>query len=45
MMKYAAVLFGKEGAIVTASLIVMVAGLIVSFVILAKVQKKYNGEF
>lgn len=38
-------LFGKEGAIVTASLIVMVAGLIVSFVILAKVQKKYNGGF
>ena len=38
-------LFGEEGAIATASLIVFLAGLIVSFVILAKVQKKYNGGF
>ena len=38
-------LFGEKGAIVTVSLIVVFAGLIVSFVILAKVQKKYNGGF
>lgn len=38
-------LFGEEGAIVTASLIVLVVGLIISFVILARVQKKYNGGF
>ena len=38
-------LFGKDGAVVTASLMVLFAGLIVSIVILAKVQKKYNGGF
>ena len=38
-------LFGEEGAIVAASLIVLLSGIIVSFVILAKVQKKYNGGF
>ncbi len=38
-------LFGEEGAIVAASLIVLFAGLIVSFAILAKVQQKYNGGF
>ncbi len=38
-------LFGEEGTIIAASLIVLFAGLIVSFVILAKVQKKYNGGF
>ncbi len=38
-------LFGEEGAIVAASVIVLFAGLIVSFVILTKVQKKYNGGF
>jgi len=38
-------LFGKDGTVITACLIVLFAGLIVSFVILAKVQKKYNGEF
>ncbi|MBR2672095.1 MAG: DUF3784 domain-containing protein [Oscillospiraceae bacterium] len=38
-------LFGEEGVIVTASLIILFAGIIVSFVILAKVQKKYNGGF
>jgi len=36
-------LFGKEGAFAKACLIVLFAGLIVSFVIPAKVQKKYNG--
>lgn len=38
-------LFGEKGAIVTASLITLFVGLVVSFVILAKVQKKYNGGF
>ena len=38
-------LFGEEGALVAASLIVLFAGLIVSFIILAKVQRKYNGGF
>lgn len=36
-------LFGEEGAIVAASLIVLFAGLVVSIIILVKVQKKYNG--
>lgn len=36
-------LFGKEGLIVAASLIVLCVGLIVSIMILVKVQKKYNG--
>ena len=34
-----AALFGKEGA----SLIVLFAGLIVSFAVLVRVQKRYNG--
>ena len=38
-------LFGEENAIVAASLTVLIAGLIVSFIILARVQKKYNGGF
>lgn len=38
-------LFGKNGAIVSACLIVLFVGLIVAFVILVKVQKKYNGGF
>lgn len=38
-------LFGKNNAIIAACLIVLFAGLIISFVILAKVQKKYNGGF
>lgn len=38
-------LFGEEGVTATASLIVLFVGFIVSFVILAKVQKKYNGGF
>lgn len=38
-------LFGEEGALVAASLIVLFAGLIFSFIILAKVQRKYNGGF
>ena len=38
-------LFGEEGPVVTASLIVLFAGLSVSFVILAIVQKRYNGGF
>ena len=38
-------LFGEEGAIVAASLIVLFACLIVSFAILAIVQQKYNGGF
>ena len=38
-------LFGENGAIVSACLIVLFVGLIVAFVILAKVQKKYNGGF
>ena len=38
-------LFGEEGALVAASLIVLFAGLIVSFIILAKVQRKYNSGF
>ena len=36
-------LFGKEGLGVVASLIVLAAGLIVSMIVLVKVQKKYNG--
>ena len=36
-------LFGKEGSVVAASCIVLVAGLIVSIMVLVKVQKKYNG--
>jgi hypothetical protein len=36
-------LFGEENAIIAASLTVLTAGLIVSFIILARVQKKYNG--
>ncbi len=36
-------LFGKEGPVVAASMIVLFAGLVVSIVILVKVQKKYNG--
>jgi len=38
-------LFGEENAIIAASLTVLIAGLIVSFIILAKVQKKYNDGF
>ena len=38
-------LFGEENAIIAASLTVLIAGLIVSFTILARVQKKYNGGF
>ena len=38
-------LFGEEHAIVIGSVLVLVPGFIVSFVILAKVQKKYNGGF
>ena len=36
-------LFGKENPIVVVSLVVLFAGLIASFVVLVKVQKKYNG--
>ena len=36
-------LLGKEGPIVTVSLIVLFAGLIASIVVLVRVQKKYNG--
>ena len=36
-------LFGKETPIAAVSLIVLFAGLIASFVVLVKVQKKYNG--
>ena len=36
-------LFGQEGLMVTGSLIVLLAGLIVSIVVMVKVQKKYNG--
>ena len=36
-------LFGKEGSAAAASFIVLAAGLIVSIIILVKVQKKYNG--
>ena len=36
-------LFGKEGAVVAASLIVLFAGLVGSVIVLVKVQKKYNG--
>ena len=38
-------LFGEKNAIIAASLTVLIAGLIVSFIILARVQKKYNGGF
>ena len=38
-------LFGDDGAVVAAALIVLFAGLVVSIIILAKVQKKYNGGF
>ena len=38
-------LFGEEGVTVTAGLIVLLVGFTVSFAILAKVQKKYNGGF
>ena len=36
-------LFGKKDWVTTASYIVLAAGLIVSIMILVKVQKKYNG--
>ncbi|MCH5204509.1 MAG: DUF3784 domain-containing protein [Oscillospiraceae bacterium] len=36
-------LFGVESAILVTSLFVLTAGLIVSIIILVKVQKKYNG--
>ena len=36
-------LFGEEGFIVATSLSVLTVGLIVSVIILVKVQKKYNG--
>ena len=36
-------LFGEEGVIMAISLSVLIVGLIVSFVVLVKVQKKYNG--
>ena len=36
-------LFGKEGPVAAASCIVLAAGLIISIMILVKVQKKYNG--
>ena len=35
--------FGKEGSVLAASLVVLGGGLIVSIVILVKVQKRYNG--
>lgn len=38
-------LFGESKAVVLSSVAVMTVGLIISFVILAKVQKKYNGGF
>ena len=38
-------LFANNGAIAAASVIVLFAGLIAAIVILAKVQKKYNGGF
>ena len=36
-------LFGKDDQIATVSLIVLFAGLIISGVVIIKVQKKYNG--
>ena len=36
-------LFGKRGSVTAISCLVLAAGLIVSLVILIKVQKKYNG--
>lgn len=36
-------LFGEEDSVVAASIIILAAGLIVSIVVLVKVQKKYNG--
>ena len=36
-------LFGKDGPIATITLIVLLAGLIVSGVVIVKVQKRYNG--
>ena len=36
-------LFGKENSVVAVSLAVLFAGLIASFAVLVKVQKKYNG--
>ena len=36
-------LFGEEGYILAMSLFVLTVGLIVSFLILVKVQRKYNG--
>lgn len=36
-------LFGKETSIVAASLIVLFAGLIVSMMVVVKVQRKFNG--
>ena len=36
-------LFGEEGIILISSLFVLTVGLIVSIVILVRVQKKYNG--
>ena len=38
-------LFGEEREIVLGSALVLIPGFIVSFIILAKVQKKYNGGF
>ena len=36
-------LFDDTGLIIAVSLVILFAGLMVSFIILAKVQKKYNG--
>ena len=38
-------LFGENGAVIAASLGVMFAGLVISIIIIARVQKKYNGGF
>ncbi len=38
-------LFGKDGAVIAASLGVFVAGFVISIIIIAIVQKKYNGGF
>ena len=38
-------LFGESKALMTLSTCVMMVGFVISFVILAKAQKKYNGGF
>lgn len=38
-------MFGESKAVVLSSVAVMTVGFIISFVIFAKVQKKYNGGF